>query len=74
MCLDRQVVFAKIHSDPIFLNTLGVLLKYQDDIARIQGGKAKELLDEVARSSGRRRSEQTCDQNHLTSVFSCLRC
>jgi MoxR-like ATPase len=28
-------------------DTLGVLLKYQDDIARIQGGKAKELLDEV---------------------------
>ncbi len=28
-------------------NTLGVLLKYQDDIARIEGTKAKELLDEV---------------------------
>ena len=28
-------------------DTLGVLLKYQDDIARIEGGKAKELLDEV---------------------------
>ncbi len=28
-------------------DTLGVLLKYQDDIARIQGSKAKELLDEV---------------------------
>jgi hypothetical protein len=23
------------------------LLKYQDDIARIQGGKVKELIDEV---------------------------
>ena len=34
--------------DPATVNdTLGVLLKYQDDIARIQGGKAKELLDEV---------------------------
>ena len=28
-------------------DTLGVLLKYQDDIARIEGGKAKELLDQV---------------------------
>jgi hypothetical protein len=24
-----------------------VLLKYQDDIARIQGGKVKDLIDEV---------------------------
>jgi len=28
-------------------DTLGVLLKYQDDIARIEGTKVKELLDEV---------------------------
>ena len=28
-------------------DTLGVLLKYQDDIARFEGTKAKELLDEV---------------------------
>src|SRR5215470_3927589 len=28
-------------------DTLGLLLKYQDDIARIEGSKAKELLDEV---------------------------
>jgi MoxR-like ATPase len=28
-------------------DTLGVLLKYQDDIARIAGTKAKELIDEV---------------------------
>ena len=28
-------------------DTLGVLLKYQDDIARLEGGRAKELLDEV---------------------------
>ena len=34
--------------DPaIVSDTLGVLLKYQDDIARIQGSKAKELLDQV---------------------------
>jgi MoxR-like ATPase len=29
-------------------DTLGVLLKYQDDIARLEGGKVKELLDQVA--------------------------
>jgi MoxR-like ATPase len=28
-------------------DTLGVLLKYQDDIARLEGTKAKALLDEV---------------------------
>jgi MoxR-like ATPase len=28
-------------------DTLGVLLKYQDDIARIEGSKAKALIDEV---------------------------
>src|SRR6478736_1737199 len=34
--------------DPTMVSdTLGVLLKYQDDIARIEGTKAKELLDEV---------------------------
>src|SRR5262245_3837956 len=34
--------------DPLTVSdTLGVLLKYQDDIARIEGGKVKELIDEV---------------------------
>ena len=28
-------------------DTLGVLLKYQDDIVRIEGSKAKELIDEA---------------------------
>ena len=28
-------------------DTLGVLLKYQDDIARLEGAKVKELLDQV---------------------------
>ena len=32
-------------------DTLGVLLKYQDDIARLEGGKVKELLDEVQRGA-----------------------
>ncbi len=35
--------------DPALVtDTLGVLLKYQDDIARIDAAKAKELVDEVA--------------------------
>src|SRR3982751_6373747 len=34
--------------DPsVVADTLGVLLKYQDDIARLEGSKAKELLDQV---------------------------
>ncbi len=35
--------------DPaVVSDTLGVLLKYQDDIARVQGAKTKQLVDEVA--------------------------
>lgn len=34
--------------DPETINdTLGVLLKYQDDIARLEGSEAERLLDEV---------------------------
>jgi MoxR-like ATPase len=34
--------------DPVVIqNTLGVLLKYQDDIARVQGSEVARLLDEV---------------------------
>ena len=34
--------------DPALVSdTLGVLLKYQDDIANIEGAKAKQLVDEV---------------------------
>ena len=34
--------------DPeLVTNTLGVLLKYQDDIARLESGEAKRLLDET---------------------------
>ncbi|HVY56499.1 MAG TPA: MoxR family ATPase [Xanthobacteraceae bacterium] len=34
--------------DPsVVSDTLGVLLKYQDDIARIEGSKAKELVEQV---------------------------
>ncbi|GJD50964.1 hypothetical protein OPKNFCMD_3714 [Methylobacterium crusticola] len=39
--------------DPtLVIDTLGVLLKYQDDIQAMQGGRAKALLDEV-RSAAR---------------------
>ena len=39
--------------DPaVIQDTLGVLLKYQDDIARMQGGEAARLLEEV-RSAAR---------------------
>lgn len=38
----------KVALDPALVSdTLGVLLKYQDDIAKIGGSKAKELIDEV---------------------------
>jgi len=34
--------------DPSLVSdTLGVLLKYQDDILKMQGSRAKEILDEV---------------------------
>ena len=42
MALDARVL------DPgLIQHTLGVLLKYQDDIARLQGGEAARLLDEI---------------------------
>ena len=38
----------QIALDPATVSdTLGVLLKYQDDIARMQGSRSKALLDEV---------------------------
>ncbi len=38
--------------DPAVLNdTLGVLLKYQDDIARVQGAEAMKLLEEAKRQT-----------------------
>ncbi|MEI4485920.1 MoxR family ATPase [Frigidibacter sp. MR17.14] len=36
-------------SPEVISDTLGALLKYQDDIARIEGAPAKKLLDEVRR-------------------------
>ncbi len=41
--------------DPdLVTDTLGVLLKYQDDIAKIQGSKAQALIDEVRADLARR--------------------
>ncbi|WP_425050088.1 AAA family ATPase [Psychromarinibacter sp. S121] len=34
-------------SPEVIADTIGAILKYQDDIQRIQGGEAKRLLDEV---------------------------
>src|SRR6059036_900138 len=49
--LDWAAALAELDAaalDPATVSdTLGVLLKYQDDIARIEGTKAKELIDDV---------------------------
>jgi hypothetical protein len=34
-------------SPEVIADTLGAILKYQDDIQKIQGSEAKKLLDEV---------------------------
>jgi MoxR-like ATPase len=40
--------------DPAMVSdTLGVLLKYQDDIAKMQGSKMKEILDQVKQEQPR---------------------
>ena len=42
----------KISLDPeVIDSTLGVLLKYQDDIAKMQGSEAAQILDEVKRAA-----------------------
>jgi MoxR-like ATPase len=42
-----------VELDPVVLqNTLGVLLKYQDDIVRMQGGEAARLLEEMRQPQG----------------------
>jgi MoxR-like ATPase len=49
--LDWAAALAELDAialDPAMVtDTLGVLLKYQDDISRIDAGKAKELIEEV---------------------------
>ena len=45
---DALTQLDKIVLDPETIdNTLGVLLKYQDDIAKVRGSAAAEILDEV---------------------------
>jgi MoxR-like ATPase len=47
------VALDRISLDPESVDdTLGVLLKYQEDIARMQGGEARRLLQEVAVATG----------------------
>jgi MoxR-like ATPase len=49
---DALTQLDKIALDPEAVdNTLGVLLKYQDDIARIQGSEAAAILDEIKRAA-----------------------
>jgi MoxR-like ATPase len=47
VALDRMALDPESVSD-----TLGVLLKYQDDIARMQGADAQRLLQELAVAAG----------------------
>ena len=37
-------------SPEVIADTLGAILKYQDDIARLQGSEAKRILDEARKS------------------------
>ena len=49
---DALVQLDRVALDPdVIDNTLGVLLKYQDDIAKIQGSEAARLLAEVRREA-----------------------
>ena len=37
-------------SPEVISDTLGAILKYQDDIAKLQGSEAKRILDEARQS------------------------
>jgi len=39
-------------SPEVIADTLGAILKYQDDIARLQGSEAKRILDEIRADFG----------------------
>jgi hypothetical protein len=39
-------------SPEIIADTLGAILKYQDDIQRIQGAEARTLLDNIRKELG----------------------
>ena len=52
--VNALVALDRMDLDPATVSdTLGVLLKYQDDIARMQGGESQRLLTELAALSGR---------------------
>ncbi len=44
-------------------DSLGVLLKYQDDIAKVQGSEAERLLTEQVRRRNSRRLRQADGRN-----------
>ena len=47
---DALTQLDKVALDPQTIDdTLGVLLKYQDDIAKIEGSESARILDEVKR-------------------------
>jgi MoxR-like ATPase len=49
---DALTQLDKVALDPQAIdNTLGVLLKYQDDIAKVQGSEAARILDEVRKGA-----------------------
>jgi MoxR-like ATPase len=49
---DALTQLDKVALDPEAIdNTLGILLKYQDDIAKVQGSEAARILDEVRKGA-----------------------
>jgi MoxR-like ATPase len=52
--VDALVALDRLDLDPAAVSdTLGVLLKYQDDLARMEGGEAARLLQELAAVAGK---------------------
>ena len=50
---DALTQLDKVALDPEAIdNTLGILLKYQDDIAKVQGSEAAKILEEVRHATG----------------------
>jgi MoxR-like ATPase len=50
---DALTQLDKVALDPEAIdNTLGILLKYQDDIAKVQGSEAAKILEEVRSATG----------------------
>jgi MoxR-like ATPase len=52
--VNALVALDRMDLDPVAVSdTIGVLLKYHEDIARMQGGEAQRLLQELATAAGR---------------------